>query len=253
MSKKTLLDMTQNILSALDGDEVNSISDTVESMQVAEIIRETYEELFNNVPKPSLNILTQLDSVSDPGRPNYLMIPENIDNIFWIKYDYKTEGNVDYQEISYLSPIEFLQYTNLRSGNLDTETVLDYSGVSFTIITNKNPQFYTTFDNKNLIFDSYDASLDTTLQNAKSAVWAVKATDFEMSDSFIPPIDAKLFPMLIAEAKSVAFINLKQTSSAKEEQRSKRQRVRGMNDLWRSDQRRPYNQVPNYGRRSRVR
>ena len=49
MAKMTLLEMTQNILSAMDSDAVNSIGDTVESLQVADVIVETYYELFANV------------------------------------------------------------------------------------------------------------------------------------------------------------------------------------------------------------
>jgi hypothetical protein len=39
LEKMTLLEMTQNILSAMNSDEVNSITDTVESLQVAEEIQ----------------------------------------------------------------------------------------------------------------------------------------------------------------------------------------------------------------------
>ena len=42
MAKLTLLDMTQNILSALDSDPVDSIDETVEAVQVAELIKEAY-------------------------------------------------------------------------------------------------------------------------------------------------------------------------------------------------------------------
>jgi len=38
MAKKTVLDMVQDILSDMESDEVNSISDTTEALQVAQII-----------------------------------------------------------------------------------------------------------------------------------------------------------------------------------------------------------------------
>ena len=43
MAKMTLLAMVQDILNDMDGDEVNSISDTVEAEQVAQIIKTTYD------------------------------------------------------------------------------------------------------------------------------------------------------------------------------------------------------------------
>lgn len=251
MAKMTLLSMVQNILSALDSDEVNSISDTVESMQVAEVVRETYDELFSNTDKPSLMALAQLDAMSDTNLPNYMLIPQDVDNVYWIKYDYQTEGDTDYQEVKYATPQEFLSWTGQRRGADYCTEVRDPSGVRFWIDTTKNPQYWTSFDNETIIFDSFDSDLDTTLQNSKSLAWVSKTAEFSLSDDYIPPIDAKHFPMLLAESKSVCFINIKQVSSAKEEQRSKRQRVKGLNDEWRLDQRRPYNRTPDYGRRSR--
>src|SRR4051812_20927123 len=63
---KTLLQLTQNILSAMDSDEVNSISDTVEAVQVATIVMETLEAEFNNIDLPDFNSIQKIESVSDP-------------------------------------------------------------------------------------------------------------------------------------------------------------------------------------------
>ena len=75
MRKMTLLEMVQNIASALETDEVNSISDTTESLQIAEVIRETFDELFTNTDVPEHMGLVALESVSDLDSPNYLRIP----------------------------------------------------------------------------------------------------------------------------------------------------------------------------------
>lgn len=250
MARMTLLEMVQNILSALESDEVNSISDTVEAEQVAQIVKETYEELYSNTDKPSLQALAQLDALSDVDRPNFLRIPEWVDSIKWIKYDWRTEGATDYRDVCYLEPEEFLKRVELQKNADGAIEVTDTSGVRLWILTNDNPRFWTSFDNEIAIFNGYDSTLDTTLQNSKSMAWVTKAAEFELRDDFIAPIESKQFPGLLAEAKSVAFINIKQVSSAKEEQRSKRQRVRAQNDLWRLDQRKPYSRRnPDYGRR----
>lgn len=49
---KPLIEYVQDILSSMDSDEVNSISDTVESMQVATILKNCYEELVANIELP---------------------------------------------------------------------------------------------------------------------------------------------------------------------------------------------------------
>ena len=45
MAKLTVLEIVQNILSDLNSEEVNSISDTIEADQVAEIVKTTYLDL----------------------------------------------------------------------------------------------------------------------------------------------------------------------------------------------------------------
>jgi hypothetical protein len=41
MAKMTLLEIVQDILSDMDSDEVNSINDSVESLQLAQMIKST--------------------------------------------------------------------------------------------------------------------------------------------------------------------------------------------------------------------
>ena len=48
MPKRTLIDMVQNIMSSMDSDTVNSITDTTESSAIADIIETTYYDLTTN-------------------------------------------------------------------------------------------------------------------------------------------------------------------------------------------------------------
>ena len=113
MAKMNLLAMTQDILSDMDSDEVNSINDSVESLQVAQIIKTTYFNIVNGRDYPHFNELFQLDSANDT-RPTHMKIPDTIENVHWIKYDVrKTElAKHQYTEIKYLTPEE-LYYKNL--------------------------------------------------------------------------------------------------------------------------------------------
>lgn len=250
MKKMTLLAMVQNILSALDSDEVNSISDTVESLQVAEIIKETYYEQFNNIFLPEFSGLFRVSSLSDLGRPNYLKLPSNVSKVEWIKYiDHRNKGK--FVELEYVSPEEFLERRlQYHSGSHNVVETTDTSGISYLIHNDRTPRYFTMFDDEHIATDAYDSAYDTILQSANTMGYGILTEEFEMADEYVPPIDASLFPLLLAESKSVAFINLKQISSSKEEQRARRQRIRMQNDQFRARkaQNEYFNRGPNYAR-----
>lgn len=84
--KYTLLELTQDILSSLSSDEVNSISDTTESVQVATIIKQKYFDIVNRVPLPEHEQLVQLTAATDPDQPVLMYVPEGVADIKWLKY-----------------------------------------------------------------------------------------------------------------------------------------------------------------------
>lgn len=250
MRKMTLLEMVQNIASALDTDEINSISDTIESIQIAEVIKETFYEQFNDIHVPELQRLGRLEDVNDPSRPNVLKIPSNMTNIEWIKY--KDFRNTDkFTDVEYISPEDFLnRQLNYTSSAYNVQSITDFGGFSYYIPNNTRPIYYTMFDDQNIVFDGYDAESEAALQSSNTLVFGTFAPEFLMEDTFIPPIDGNLFPLLLAESKSVCFVNLKQISSSKEEQRARRQRIRMQNEQFKSRkaQRSYFERGPNFAR-----
>lgn len=76
--KKTLLEMTQTILSSLDSDEVNSTSDTTESLQVARLIQTVYESLVDIANLPEVKTLFELSASADPDLPVVMYRPDNV-------------------------------------------------------------------------------------------------------------------------------------------------------------------------------
>lgn len=84
--KYTLLDMTQTILSSMSSDEVNSISDSPESLQVANIIKQKYFDIINRVPLPEHEQLIQLDPSLDADSPVLMFVPDGVAHLSWLKY-----------------------------------------------------------------------------------------------------------------------------------------------------------------------
>ena len=239
MAKLTLLDMTQNILSAMDSDSVNSLGDTVESLQVAEIIKETYFDIVSGRDWPFLKSYTSLVGLGDVSNPTKMEFPETADKVYWIKYNKKT--------IFYMTPEEFQDMLDLR---VTEAGVVDSNGFFLT----QDPQYWTTFDDTIIFFDSINLVVDTTLQQSKSKAYMLLAPDWELDNQFIPTLPDKMFPLLLADAKSTCFLNLKQVANAKEERKAQRLRVRMQGEARRAkDATHQTNEEINYGRSSGTR
>lgn len=232
---KTLLQLTQNVLSDLDSDEVNSIYDTVEALQVAQIIINTLEAEFGNIDLPAANKIMKLESVSDLSRPNYLRFGGDVQLIKWLRYRDSRYQN-RYRDVHYLPPADFFERLTQSTGTGRYDTlVTDPSGVSYYISTNSSPHFFTSVDNDYLIFDSYDSDYDDTLQESKTfALGVTSVADGNLADDYVPPIPSNYFALLLAESKATAFLTLKQMPSPKSEQIARRQRSRVQNNMYKT-------------------
>lgn len=230
--------MVQKILSDMDSDEVNSISDTVEALQVAEIVRSTYEELVATLSIPERRSLVHLESLANVDRPNYLRIPDTVKDFIWIKYDEL--------DVTYINPEQFISYVYSNPGDFEVE---DFEGVTYTIVSDRNPKYWTSFDDEYVVFDGFNQDSESTLQESKSVAYVELDRAFELSDEFIPDLDANLFPLLINEAKAICFVDLKQVSNSKAEQNARRQLVRVQNELNRTAKPSPISRLPDYSRR----
>lgn len=247
--KRTLLDMVQTILSAIDADEVNSIDDTVEATQVATILKEAYFAMSSNRDWSGQKRLIQFDHSGTPDKPTHLKSPESIKELHLFQYDSaKKTGTLEMREVCYKYPDEFLRISSHRGINTPhTKVVRDFGGTPLVIITNKPPSYWTTFDDTYIVCDSYDSEVDDALKASKTQLHVTKFADWEMVDDFVPDMPSEAFSSLIAEAKSVAFVEVKQVANQKAEQEATRQRTWLSRKNWQLQGGVRY---PNFGRRS---
>lgn len=234
MSKLTLLDATQKILSSLEFDPVNSITDTVESEQVAEELKTSYFTLMSQRDWPFLCGKNYFEGLGDTNNPTKMRMPETINKVKWVRYN---DLKVDW-----LDPEFFQEMLDQRKGT----TNADANGY----ITNKQPEYWTTFDDSYVYFDSYDSSVDTTLQQSKCVIFAVNVPSWSHTDEFTPTMPQKMFYTWLADAKSACFVNYKQTENTREERRAKLGRTIMQQESWRNEKGESrFNRKVNYGRK----
>lgn len=249
MAKKTLLDLTQAILNDMNGDEVNSISDTLESQQVAQVIRDTYDEIISSRKWPHLNALITL-TPQGSARPTHMDLTDSWAYIDIIKYNVRDADATrdNYEGLDYMDTATFLDHVNQRNSSAsNVDTITDPSGVKLFILNDARPLFWTTFDDSTLVFDAYDIGVDSNLQESKFQCWGNVEPTWTHIDGFTPDLPAKAFSYLLAEAKSVAFNALMQAGNQKAEQQSRRQRVWLAREKWRANGGMTF---PDYGRNS---
>lgn len=230
--KKTLVQIVKDILSDLDSEDVNSISDTVEALQVAKFVEQTFYDIISTRPVPEHLSLIKLTSLSDSDFPTHFALLDSQAKIHNVWYDTSDDDSFQYSEIKYLEPIEFLGLVDKRTSDyvlVDDKT----AGTKLRIDNTKQPQYYTSFDDEHIVMDSYKATIDTTLTSAKSRAFGLTFPTFSISDSYVPDLDASLFPYLVQEAKSRAFSTMKGAIDQKTEQAARRAKVHVQNDQYR--------------------
>lgn len=388
--KFSVLQLTQQILSALNSDQVNSIGDTAESYQVATILQQVYYNITSRSDLPEQYGLFQLVPSTDPTIPVILQKPSNVSKVHWIKYfdtnpadggtlqtdqfgsysnqhDTNTDlsfngsaafsgpwsltststitlSNTNPQTISFAGVtagvnIGLGQTCNIYQGNnttnlagsgivtayystsgpiVQTYLVVDvtatnplYTGTAYSSwsiiqsdaigqapgycyvrilpvapfidMVNKfngdmsdvysyefagntvtgepnemftflykndhQPSYCTCIENQYFLFDTFDSTQDATLQASKTMCYGEMIPQFLLQDSFIPQIDDYNFQLLIAEAKELAFLELKQMDHPKAAQETKRQWSRLQKDKSVTNKPTYFNQLPNFGRR----
>ena len=166
-----------------------------------------------------------------------------------IKYNKKkpTETRNKYEKVIYKTPEEFLDIVNVRdSSSTDVQVVVDSTNIQLNILNNKAPEYFTSFDDETLVFDSFDSSIDSTLQNSKLQCYGKRSVAFSLDDDFIPDLPVQMFTYLLNEAKSTCFARIKQVADAKSEQNSISQKRRMSQDAWKVTKGISF---PSYGRK----
>lgn len=282
--KRTLLDMTQGIASALSTDEVNSISDNPEGLQIAECIKTSYYNILARNPISNLMQLVQLNPSLDLTQPVIMYVPQGIGRIEYLKYynastsedsdngngvqhdinldiqnnsGSATDSPLGYEYVTILPNQQFMDMVdafNPNDTNVDSfvfsSNINGFPGsFTFQYQTDKQPRFCTILSNYYVIFDSYDNTVDSTLQSSKTKAFGEVIPIWMMQDTFIPNLPEELFQLLYNEAKSLAYFELKQMVHSKAERDAARE--------WSSMQKRKsitqrptdFDALPDFGRR----
>jgi hypothetical protein len=224
--KSTLLELTQAILLSMGGDEVTSIADTEESRAVASIVRENFFYITGKADLPEHKELFSLLETS-ASTPVVMTPPTSMTTVEWIKYNWilTTETNNNFQLVKYMNKNDFFaMQEGLDSDDsfVNTFNLTTSNGTtSIKYQTDKMPQFYTTWNDSTILFDSVDTTEDSFLRTTKTLSYGLINPTWTHSDSFTPDLDGRQFNLLLSEAKTQCFAELKQAANINAERKVK--------------------------------
>jgi hypothetical protein len=137
MATQTLLNMVQNILSSMSSDEVNSIGDTVESMQIAQIIQNKYYDIVARGDLTLDNVLFQLNPSDNSTLPVLMTLPAGVSRMDWIKY-YNTNPrdntqNSQFGSFSHALNTDLVSTVNWTVTSTTSVTIVTTGNVTFTV------------------------------------------------------------------------------------------------------------------------
>lgn len=240
--KTTLLQVVQSILSDMDSEEVNSISDTIEAQQVASVVEDTYYNIIAAREIPEHNKLMSLTAASDSTKPTHFKYPTNTKHVERVEYNVGTVAAKNFREIRFVDITYFLDNMPEDTG-LRVET---YDGnLDIFVGTKEHPSYYTSFDDENIIMNSHKSTVEATLQASKVRAYGSMYPVFSQTDSHEIDLDNTLMPYLLAEAKSACFSLFKGGSDPKIEQAARRLKSYIQNDMHKTKRANTRN---NYGR-----
>ena len=248
MAKRTILKLVQDLGSAISSDEIDSLTETVEVVDIVKILERSFNEVISRRDWEFIkDRVLQLDAIAGGDtKINNLVIPTNVTRLQCVKY---IDDNGKFPEIKYKAPCDFIDFVQSRDVSLTNVTaILNDDGVAINTVTDQPPQFYTSFDEINLTFDAYDSARGTGNQASDSVIVANVIPTVDFTDpTAVLPIPERMEVLIFTEAQATCNYELRQTADPRSERIARRQNIK-MREL-EPKTRRDIQEV-NYGRRT---
>lgn len=256
--KYTLLGLVQSVLRSIKGEAVNDITDTQEAMDVADIVKECYFTIVSRMDLPETKNFYELDATGSILTPVLMSMPDTAYSMEWLEYNCATLDNPDpdWRQLEYMQPLEFLKYTDtfdITDANV-TQMLLPFSGTTIRLKYRKDraPTCYTSSNDDEIYFDSFDSTVESTLQKSKTRAFGVYNIPWTVDNTFIPNLDAHQFQLLLKEAKAMAWQELKSIENGAAVKSARQLMISAKGKRDRVNQKSLgyyYDYYPNYGRK----
>ena len=253
MAKRNILQLVQQLGEAIGSDEIDTLDETIEASEIATILEQTVTEVISRKRWEFIKDRVRQLQLRSAGSTqlNTLAIPIDVTRVNCLKYRDTNNTNVTtFITLEYMQPCEFLEFVQSRnSADSNITAIANDDGVLINVLTDNAPTKWTSFDEENITFDAYDASVGTGNLIVDSVIIAdrVSVIDYTDPDATLK-VPERMETLIYNEALSTCAIRLRQTVDPKAERVARRQHIslRETEHITNKD-----TQERTYGRRSR--
>lgn len=219
MAKITVLNIVQRVLEAIGHSPVQNVADTPSAKKVLRIAEEVFYQEQAYGDWPHNRFAGRLVSLGDTNRPTTLVIPEDITSLDEFKYQYvEGSGRIKFEELEQVAdPRDFLDMVLARDStesNVQVVKVPASEPVDIFVYNDRRPRFWTTFDDRYVVADSYNQEIETTLQGSKTVITGTREQRWSSLGDAYPPMPPAMFPYFLSRVTAVAAERLNEEAAA---------------------------------------
>jgi hypothetical protein len=193
--KLTLLEIVQDMLTATDSENVNSVGHTEDAGMCVNIANREFEKLIS---KYRWRHTRGLGKLSVTSNLNEMVLPPSAIAIVPDTLYYSGD------RVYYMEPSTFLAFTITR--NTSDSNVSEVN--STKVYTDRNPQYYTSWDDEIITFDSYPNESGLVSANTNAILYSQPSSRLTADYQYFD-LPAQAFPALVQRCIAKAVLEIK--------------------------------------------
>jgi hypothetical protein len=193
--KLTLLEIVQDMLVATDSENVSSVGETEDAGMCVNIANREFEKLISKFRWRHTRALSKLEVTSNK---NEMTLPSTA--VAVDPYSIYYAGD----RVYWMEPDSFLSMTLTRLTSESNITEVN----NVHVYTDRNPTYFTSFDDSTLVFDAYPNASGLTKADTDVIVYT-QPTSRLTSDAEYFDLPAQAFPALVQRCISKAILEIK--------------------------------------------